>query len=500
MPPDYQVGIVGAGFGGIIAGIELLKSGRDSFIIFEKAGGIGGVWRDNVYPGCGCDVRSHFYSIKSEPNPDWSGHFSQREEILRYLHGVVEKKQLRKHILFNTEVVSSRFLPAEGCWLVTDQQHRTYKLKILILATGPFRLPQVPLLPGREKFKGKSFHSAHWDNTLQLEGLKVAVIGTGSSSAQIVPAIAGKVAELYVFQRSPGWVLPKWNGKSSSLKIRLYRRFPFLQAISRELTYWFLEWMGLLFFSNKLMNRVMTRVAKYKLAREVKDASVRNRLTPGYPLGCKRIILSDDYYPVFNLPHVTLVTDAIQSIGEHSIIAGSGEEYNVDVIVYATGFKVADIEEYIRITGLEGMELTEQWERTNPEAFRGIHVSGYPNLCFQLGPNSGVYHSSVLHVIESQMVYILQYIALAERQDNRAWLDVKPAQQEAYNREIRQELLHTVWSAGCHSWYLNRKGENVVLYPRLTWHYRRLTRKLDPADYTICTPKIVFEKKILQDT
>ncbi|MCY7423173.1 MAG: NAD(P)/FAD-dependent oxidoreductase [Chitinophagaceae bacterium] len=491
----YQVGIVGAGFGGIIAAIELLKSGRHSFIIFEKAGDIGGVWRNNIYPGCGCDVRSDFYSIKSQPNPNWSEHFSQRKEILDYLDHVVEKQQLKKYIRFNTEVGEARFLPAEGCWQITDQHFSTCKVKILILATGPFRLPQIPKPDGIEKFKGTSFHSANWDNNLKLESLNVAVIGTGSSSAQIVPAIAGKVKNLYVFQRSPAWVLPKWNGRSSKIKIAAYRRFPALQKISRELNYWFLEWIGLLFFSKRFMHRLITWLAKNKLSKEVKDPLTRQLLTPTYAVGCKRIILSDDFYPAFNLPHVKLITGAIQSVDEHSIVVDN-TKFKVDVIVFATGFKVADIEQYIRIIGLEGAELGNQWEQSKPKAFLGINVAGYPNLCFQLGPNSGLYHSSVLHVIESQMVYILQYVALLESRGDHAVIDVKADRQQAYNNQIDHELTKTVWN-GCHSWYLNKRGENVVLYPHLTWHYRKHTRKIDPSDYKIITSYKIAEQEML---
>ncbi len=478
---DYEITIIGAGFGGLIAAIELQHANIHSFIILEKAATLGGVWRDNTYPGSGCDVRSDFYSIKRMPNPGWKQDFSERADILQYLRDVAKKRNLEKHLWFNAEVKSMKFISEKGYWQININEDTLVTARVVILATGPFRLPVIPAIPGKENFKGEYFHSSQWNHNTLLENKKVAVIGTGSSAAQIVPAIAPIVKSLHVIQRTPAWVLYKWNGKRSGFKKGLFAKMPFLQKINRTLHFWLLELIGLLFFDHTLIHSFFTRLALKKLRSEVKDPSIREKLTPNYPLGCKRIVLSDDYYPAFNRNNVFLTTGGVQEIGENYLVAGN-KKIEADIIVFATGFNVANLDNYIKIYGKDGDELIESMNKGRPEAFLGLQFTGFPHLCMQLGPNSGIYHSSVLHVIESQMKYIIQLVQYL-RQHPDSWIDVKKDIQTAYYDSIQKKLKKTIWSGGCKGWFLNRKGMNVVHYPHLAFHYRKNTSAFYPGNY-----------------
>ncbi len=483
MKIDYQVGIIGAGFSGIIAALELKKSNRESFILFEKAAEVGGVWRDNIYPGCACDIRSTLYCIEKEPNPDWSATYPSQAEIFNYLNNVVEKNDLRKHLSPNTEITQMEFNEAENYWIVTDANNKTLNIKMMILATGPHRLPGLPNIKGIDTFEGKQFHSAHWDYSIDLANLKVAVIGTGASSIQIVPSIASQVGQLTVFQRSAAWIVPRWNRKTTRFEKWLYKRLPFTQKINREINYWFLELIGTSFFGNEILHRLLTQLALFKLKKEVQDKETRKKLTPNYKMGCKRILVSDTYLPAFNQKNVSLVTDNITAIHKTGIETKNGEIHEMDVIVYATGFKVADLVNYIEIKGPKGNHLNQQWDKKGAETYLGVNVSGYPNLCFILGANSGLSHSSAIHIMESQMKYIIQYLQQLEAKGESAVIDVKPDLQKKYNERLQKKLKGTIWDAGCSSWYLNKDGKNTVIFPGLTHAYRKVTRRLNPEDY-----------------
>ncbi|MEO6452437.1 MAG: NAD(P)/FAD-dependent oxidoreductase, partial [Ginsengibacter sp.] len=279
MEIDYKVAIIGAGFGGLIAALKLKNSGKNSFIIFERAGEIGGTWRDNNYPGCGCDVESNLYSISSEQNPNWSSTFSSQGEILQYLKDIINKNALQKNIRYNADIVDVKFIEEAGCWQLTDQNQNSVVVKMVILATGPFNRISIPALKGIETFEGKKFHSAEWDHTADLAGKKVAVIGTGASAIQIVPSIASQVADLYIFQRSAPWVLPKKNIKASSFRKLVFRYFPLTQKLPREFIYWLRELVGSSFIGNDLVHKIVTGIALKKLKKEVADAELRKKLT-----------------------------------------------------------------------------------------------------------------------------------------------------------------------------------------------------------------------------
>jgi cation diffusion facilitator CzcD-associated flavoprotein CzcO len=485
---DYEVGIVGAGFGGIIAALALRRAGRNSFVILERAAAVGGVWRDNVYPGCACDVRSHLYSMAGQSNPSWTTSYASQPEILDYLKDVVAREELAKHIRFGANISEIQFLEQHGCWQVYEDGRPSCRVRMMILALGPHSRPSMPGIPGLATFRGSSFHSSRWDRSLDLTGKRVAVIGTGASAIQIVPNIAPTVSKLFLFQRTPAWIIPRGDRKISAFETWLFRRLPPTQLLSRAAIYWLTEFVGLAFQGNATLNRLLTRVALRKLVREVRDPETRKHLTPSYKIGCKRVLISDDFYPAVNRSNVHLVTEEIQCITPEGIQTTDGLVRELDAIVYATGFIVADTDQYLRVVGRGGRVMTEEWNENGAEAHLGLHVAGFPNLGILLGPNSGLGHSSALHVIESQMKYVVEYLAKLDRLGPNDFLDVKPEVQRQYNLDIQQRLKRTSWAAGCRSWYLDRNGRNTTVFPGLTWQYRVLMRHFRPNDYDVVTP------------
>lgn len=480
---QYAIGIIGAGFAGIIAAMHLKRTGRNNFVIFERATAIGGTWRDNVYPGCACDVPSYVYSIADAPNPHWSRMYSPQPEILAYLKDIVQTHGLEAHIRYGADIVHAEFKESEGHWLMTDRQGRSTIVKAIIAALGPLNRPKMPDIKGIGQFQGAAFHTSAWDNSIDLTGKKVAVIGTGASSIQVVPAIAPMVAELTVFQRTPAWISARNDhGISARQQLRL-QRFPSLQRLIRNFIYEVMEFRGKMFIGNKFLHRFMTKLSLKKLAREVHDPVIRQKLTPQYQLGCKRILASDDYLPSFNRPNVHLVTEAIAEITTTGLLTSDGKEHPADVIIYGTGFEAAEIKTDAQIIGLQGRELFAEWIQKGMEAHRGTTFTGYPNLTYILGPNTGLGHSSVLHVMESQMPYILQYLDLLDEQGPNGFLDVKPEAQAAYNQALQAKFAGTVWATGCQSWYENSAGKNTILYPRLTRAFRKQMAHLDRENY-----------------
>lgn len=485
MQPDFQIGIVGGGFGGIIAALRLQQSERDSFVIFEKAADIGGTWRDNVYPGCACDVPSYLYSIASAPNPHWTRMFSSQPEIWDYMKEVVQKYNLEKHIHYQTEIIHYEFVEREGFWKLIDQHGDTTTVRIVIAAFGPFSRPKLPDLKGINSFQGKKLHSARWDKSYDPQGKRVAVIGTGASAVQIVPTIAPAVAQLIVFQRNAAWVSDRFDREIPPFLKKMLHTFPLLQKLFRTLFYLFLEFRGRLFIGNAVLHKFFTSLSLKKLNREVRDPELRRKLTPTYQYGCKRILVSDVYWPTFNRPNVHLETASIAEITPNGIRTSAGKEHHVDAIIFATGFEVADFTTEMKMIGRNGRELFSEWRRTGLEAYKGAMISGFPNLAFLLGPNTGLGHSSVLQMMEAQMNYVIDYISLLESQGEKVSLDVKPAIQRAYNDALQRQFDNTVWSSGCKSWYANTNGKITTLYPRLLRQFRRETARVDASEYDL---------------
>ena len=480
---DYQVGIIGAGFGGIIAGLELKRTGRKSFALFERSAELGGVWRDNIYPGCACDVSSHLYSIASEPNPGWSSLFSPQAEILQYLKDVVERNNLNDNIHYDVSILEARFLEGKGCWQLLDQRGVRHLVRTLILATGSYSRPSIPPIRGREAFTGVIFHSSAWNPSIVVTEKRVGVIGTGASAIQIVSNIASTVAHLDVFQRSPAWVLPRGDRKNSQFERWLFRRVPWVQRIVREGIFWFMELIGLAFLGNEFLSRLMTRVALRKLQKEVTDSGVRERLTPIYKIGCKRVLFSDEYNQTFNRSNVNLVTEEIDRITADGISTTDGQHHVLDVIVFATGFFLADTSNYLPVVGRDGHLLKDIWDQRGAQSYLGVHISGFPNLALLLGPNSGLGHSSLVRVMESQIAYLIQWLDEVEKTSLPESLDVRMEVQDRYNVSLQLKLAGTTWGSGCSSPLLDRSGRNTTIYPGLCSQYRKAVARFRRNDY-----------------
>ncbi|OWY26217.1 NAD(P)/FAD-dependent oxidoreductase [Sphingobacteriales bacterium UPWRP_1] len=486
MQNQHYIGIIGAGFGGLTAALRLQKEGLSDFIIFERADDLGGTWRDNIYPGCACDVPSHLYSFKDEPNPNWTNVFAGQAEIWQYMKQVIQNHRLQPHIQYNTNITKAVYRQETGTWLLTDQNGKEYVVKMVISATGPLNRPNIPPIKGLANFKGNWFHSSQWNNQCNWNGKKVAVIGTGASAIQIVPQLAPSALQLTVFQRSAAWIMPRRNRRYTQIEKTLFHYLPFLQTLNRERIYWVAELLGNNFTGNKLLNRLATMQALYKLKKEVKDPETRKKLTPNYTIGCKRILLSDDYLPAFNHPNVQLVTDSIDHIAENGVVTKNGQLYEADFIIFGTGFHAADTADFeVSITGLNGRNLIEEWRNRGVEAYKGTTISGFPNFALILGPNTGLGHNSVLHMMDSQMNYIMDYLHLLQKQTANAGLNVKPDAQELYNQKLQNMFAGTVWASGCKSWYLDDSGKNTTLYPRLTVNYRKATLHINAADYQV---------------
>jgi cation diffusion facilitator CzcD-associated flavoprotein CzcO len=487
---DYEIGVVGAGFGGVLAALELRRAGRNSFAIFERSSRAGGVWRENVYPGCACDVQSPLYCLAARPNPEWAANYAGQPEILAYLERIVRQENLDRHIRFNSDIREAQFDEAREAWSLTDQRGQATRVRVLILAIGSHSRPFTPDFPGMERFGGALFHSAAWDSSVSLAQKRVAVIGAGASAIQIIPNVAPIAGRLTVFQRTPAWVVPRGHRAAAPWKRRLFRRAPIAQRLVRMRLYLMLEAAGLAVLGNRMLASILTGMAVRNIARSIRDPDLRRRLTPDYRIGCKRILVSDDYYPAFTRDNVELITEPIAGFTASGVLTASRREIALDIAILATGFRVADPRGLPRILGLRRLALAEQWAETGMQGYLGVHVSGFPHLAILMGPNSGPPSSSAIHVMESQMRYILRYLDEVDRRPKGSALDVRPDRQRAYNEWLQQQLKSTAWNSGCRSWYLDRTGRNTTMYPGLTFAYRRRMARLDLGDYRVISTAV----------
>jgi cation diffusion facilitator CzcD-associated flavoprotein CzcO len=481
----HRTVIVGTGFSGIGMAIKLLREGERDFVLLERAAEIGGTWRDNTYPGCRCDVPSHLYSFSFAPNPNWSSTFSPQPEILDYLRGVADRFGVRPHIRFETEMESAEWEDAEARWRIETSQG-PLTADVLVAAQGPLSDPLVPDLPGLDSFEGKTFHSARWDHDHELDGERVAVIGTGASAIQFVPRIQPLVGRLHVFQRTPPWVMPHPNRLMNDWEHRLYRRLPAAQLAMRAAIYWARETF-VLQFRNERMRKLATRMAMRQLEQQVPDPELRAKLTPRYELGCKRILPTDEWYPTLMQPNVELITEGVREIKPRSIVAADGTEREVDTIIFGTGFHVTDIPIAQRVRGRDGRTLDETWDGS-PSAYKGAAVAGFPNLFFLVGPNTGLGHNSIVFMIESQINYVAGALTAMRRRGARV-VDVRAEAQAAYNAELDRMTEGTVWvTGGCSSYYIDRNGHNSTIWPTFTWPFRQRTREFDEGAYALGAP------------
>jgi cation diffusion facilitator CzcD-associated flavoprotein CzcO len=479
--PHVDVAIVGSGFAGLGIGYRLKQAGMHDFAILERAEDVGGTWWWNTYPGCQCDIPSHLYSFSFAPNPDWSRTFPLQGEIQGYLRTCAESFGLIPHIRFGHTVQRAEWDDESGRWHV-ETSAGAITARVVIGGQGGLSEPRVPDIPGRDSFAGPSFHSAQWDHSVDLRGKRVAVLGTGASAIQIVPAIQPEVAEVHVFQRTPPWVVPHTDRRISRVERRLFRRFPRLQRQVRRNVYWLRELLALPMTRRPGLLRLVELRAKQHLRSAVADPELRRRLTPSYRIGCKRILPSNNWYPTLVKPNVNVVTEGIAEVRPEGIVTADGTLHECDAIVYATGFHVTDIPFARRVVGRGGESLHASW-KGSPQAYKGSTVPGYPNLFFLLGPNTGLGHNSIVYMIEAQIAYVMD--ALRKMRAHGAdVVEVKPDAFTFWNDALQRRLPPTVWnSGGCSSWYIDANGLNTTIWPDFTFRFRRHTREFDIAAY-----------------
>jgi cation diffusion facilitator CzcD-associated flavoprotein CzcO len=476
-----KVVIIGSGFAGVCMAVKLKQAGVDDFVILEKGDDLGGTWRDNTYPGCACDIPSYLYSFSFAPNPHWSRMFAPWDEILQYLRDTADRFGVTPHIRYAAEVTAARYDDGTATWTVAVNGNEELTARAVVAGVGSLHEPHVPDLPGLDSFAGTVFHSARWDHERDLTG-RVAVIGTGASAIQFVPRLAEQAEWLTVFQRTAPWIAPKPDRAIGPREQRLHERFPAGLRAIRGVVYVGLELRGLGFaLSPKLMKALELQTRRH-LRKQVADPGLRAKLTPDYQVGCKRILISSDYYPTLARDNVDLVAGAVDRVTPHGVVAG-GIEYPCDTIVLGTGFRISANLTRMRITGRDRLDLDDLWQREGKGAHLGITVAGFPNLFLLFGPNTALGHSSMIYMFEAQTRYVLQAIDLLR--DGTAYVEVKADVQRRFVDAVRSRLDNTVWQSGCASWYLDEKGRNTTIWPRFTFDYWWRTRRFEPADYVI---------------
>jgi cation diffusion facilitator CzcD-associated flavoprotein CzcO len=477
---NVDIAIVGAGFGGLGAAITLKRAGFSDFLVFEQANYVGGTWRANTYPGLACDVPSHLYSFSFARNPDWSDTFSSGQEIWDYLRGCVDRFGIGPHLRLGHPVHEAAWDEREQRWRL-ETARGVVTARVLVSATGPFHEPSIPDIPGLGSFRGTAFHSARWRHDKDLTGRRVAVVGTGASAIQFIPRIAPQVGSLTVFQRTPPWVMPRRSRPISGLERAVYRTVPGAQRLARTALYWGREAWAVGFLHPRL-NRAAQRLAAAHLHRQVPDPALRARLTPAYVLGCKRVLLSDDYYPALTRDNVEVVGAGIREVRPHAVVTADGVEHPADTIIFGTGFHVTEPPVMRHVRGSGGRMLADAWTPTM-RAYLGTMVAGFPNLFLLLGPNTGLGHTSVVLMIESQLHQIVAALRHMRRAGVAA-IEPSPEAQRRFTAHLDAKLAGTVWnSGGCASWYLDAHGRNSTIWPGYATGYRLRLRRFRAADY-----------------
>ncbi|MFE4538842.1 flavin-containing monooxygenase [Streptomyces scopuliridis] len=483
-----HVAVVGSGFGGLGAAVRLRREGMTDFVVLERADSVGGTWRDNSYPGCACDVPSHLYSFSFAPNPDWPRTFSGQRHIRAYLEHVADTFGLRPHLRLNHEVRLMRWDNDALRWEI-ETSRGTLTADVVVSATGPLSDPKIPEIPGLAGFPGKVFHSARWDHGYDLRGKRVAVIGTGASAIQIVPAIQPEVGRLTLFQRTPPWVMPRVDRAISGAERRLHRALPFTGTLRRRLLWGVRELQVQAFTKRPNELGLVESLARANMTKAIKDPALRAKLTPSYRIGCKRILLSSSYYPALTRPNVDLVASGLAEVRGSTLVAADGTETEADAIVFGTGFHVTDMPIAERVVGADGITLAEAW-KDGMQSLRGATAAGFPNWMTIIGPNTGLGNSSMILMIESQLNYMADYLrqldGLGGRRSGSVALGPRPAAVRAWNHRVQERMKRTVWNTGgCTSWYLDEQGRNTVVWPGTTGEFRRATREVDLAEYEV---------------
>ncbi len=488
LPEHIETVIVGSGFAGLCTAIKLDEAGRHDYLVVERDSEVGGTWHANSYPDCACDVPSHLYSFSFAPNPDWRHAFSRQPQILDYLRRVARDHGLTPKIRLNTAMTGAAWDEIERRWVI-ETSAGTMTADRLVLATGGLSEPSVPDLPGLARFTGTTFHSATWDHDHDLAGERVAVIGTGASAIQFVPHVQRHAGRLSVFQRTAPWVLPRRDREYRAIERRLNRLVPGLQRAIRARMYALREMWLIGFVVSPSLLKLGERVALRHLAKQVPDPQLRAKLTPNFRLGCKRVLLSNDYYPALSQPNVEVVTDRLVEVRSRAIVTesadGTRSEHPVDTIIFGTGFHVTDPPSASRVRGRDGRTLAEHWAEGGMSALHGMAIAGFPNLFMLVGPNTGLGHNSIVLMIEAQVRYLLDLLSQLDA-NGLAAAEPTVAAQTGYNDRLQRKLERTVWNAGgCQSWYLDANGRNTTLWPTFTFEFMRQLRHADLADYEV---------------
>lgn len=486
--------IVGAGFAGIGLALRLLREGVDTFTIVEATGDVGGVWRDNTYPGAACDVASHLYSLRDAPWHGWTRQFAPGREIHEYLRRVFDERGLRRYTRFRTRVVQARFDEARGLWRATTDGGETLEARVLVSCVGTFGRPQLPDVPGLETFTGPKLHSAHWDHAVDLAGRRVAVVGTGASAVQVVPKLARVASKLTLFQRTPAWVPPKPDRAIGPLERALYERVPAALRAHREMIYWQNELLGATAFVHApAMRRVAEALCLRHMKKFIADPALRDKLTPRYEMGCKRVLPSNEFYPALARPNVELVAEALASARGDTLVGAGGAERAVDAVVFCTGFQIVDQPAPFSVIGRDGVDLRDAWA-DEARAYLGTTVPGYPNLFLVTGPNTGLGHNSMIYMMEAQFEYIVDALRTLRARRLR-YADLRREVLADFADEMERRALGTTWRSGCKSWYLNRNGRSVGLWPGYTFEFQRRTRRFDVECYEVAAEAIEREAR-----
>ncbi|MEV0059496.1 NAD(P)/FAD-dependent oxidoreductase [Nocardia sp. NPDC050718] len=474
--------IVGSGFAGLGMAIRLRQQGAEDFLVLERGSDVGGTWRDNTYPGAACDVPSHLYSYSFALNPDWSRSFSKQGEIQAYIRGVAEKNNVLDKHLFDCDVLGMRWNAETARWEITTSRG-DFTADTVVSAVGALCEPSLPDIKGINEFKGEIFHSARWDHDVELAGKRVAVIGTGASAIQIVPAIAGKVAHLDLYQRTAPWLLPRMDRPYFLPERLAFKYIPGVQRLSRAAIYAARETQVVGLAKYPALMKIFETISRGKLLAEVRDPVKRAKVTPNYRIGCKRMLISNEYYPAIDRDNVEVITEGITEVKAGSIVTKDGTEREIDALIVATGFHVTDSPAFETITGRTGQTLSEQFDEVGQRGYKGSTIENFPNMFFLLGPNVGLGHTSMVFMIESQINYVADALATIDKQGLRT-VEVRKDAVREYNAELQAKMADSVWmNGGCASWYLDKHGNNTTLWPDFTFQFRRLTKNFDVAAY-----------------
>jgi cation diffusion facilitator CzcD-associated flavoprotein CzcO len=477
-----RVAIIGAGFSGLGMAAQLTRHGAHDFLVVERAHEVGGTWRDNTYPGAACDIRSDLYSFSFAPNPGWTHRYGRQREILEYLKGIADRYGLRPHILFGTELLRADWDEDAAVWRI-ETSRETFTADVLVSGHGPLIDPKWPKIPGLESFAGPRFHSAQWRHDAYLAGKRIAVIGTGASAIQFVPELQKYAGRVTIFQRTAPWIIPRADAPSSERRQRWFARMPALQRAARLWSFAQAEarFAG---FRFKPIGKVVEAVSRRYLRSEVQDPVLRAKLTPDYRIGCKRILISSEYYAALTKPCVELVTDAIASIDGHEIVTADGTRRRFDVLISGTGFEATHPSIAPLVHGRDGASLAERWS-PHMSALRGTTVQDFPNLFLLVGPNTALGHNSMIYMIEAQLGYVLQALQFMDATGTRV-IEPRPEAQAAYDDRIQRDFSGSVWTTGgCRSYYLDDGGRNTTLWPRRAGAYRGVVRTFDPSEYLV---------------